>query len=146
MIKIMPSHAERRVVPYAPEQMFDLVADIERYPEFLPWCLSARIRERRGDTLVADMVVGFKMFSERFTTIDVLEWPRRIDVTFSSGPFKYLDNHWTFEPAGDGCLIDFDIDFELRSRLLQAMIGAVFGEAVRHMVGAFEKRARALYG
>ncbi len=143
----MPTHAEKRVVPFTPEQMFDLVADVERYPEFLPWCVAARIRERDGDTLVADLVIGFKVFRERFTTRDVFDRPRRIDVSYSEGPFKYLNNHWVFEPHGEGgCLIDFYIDFEFRSRLMQRMMGVLFNEAVRIMVSSFEKRARALYG
>ncbi len=143
----MPTHAEKRVVPFTPEQMFDLVADVERYPEFLPWCVAARVRKRDGDTLVADLVIGFKVFRERFTTRDVFDRPRRIDVSYSEGPFKYLNNHWVFAPRGDGaCLIDFYIDFEFRSRLMQRMMGVLFNEAVRIMVSAFEKRARAMYG
>lgn len=143
----MPTHAEIRVLPFTPEQMFDLVADIERYPEFLPWCVAARIRDRNGDTLIADMVIGFKMFRERFTTRDVLDRPRRIDVTYSDGPFKYLNNHWVFEPTDDGgCRVDFYIDFEFHSRILQRLIGVLFNEAVQIMVSSFEKRARALYG
>ena len=143
----MPTHAENRVVPFTPEQMFDLVADVERYPEFLPWCVAARVRKREGNTLMADLVIGFKMFREGFTTKDVFDRPRRIDVSYSEGPFKYLNNHWVFEPHGDGaCLIDFYVDFEFRSRLLQRMIGVLFNEAVKIMVSAFEKRAHALYG
>ena len=143
----MPTHAENRVVPFTPEQMFDLVADVERYPEFLPWCVAARVREREGNTLMADMVIGFKMFREGFTTKDVFDRPRRIDVSYFEGPFKYLNNHWVFEPHGEGaCLIDFYIDFEFRSRLMQRMMGVLFNEAVRIMVSAFEKRAHAIYG
>ncbi len=143
----MPTHAENRVVPFTPEQMFDLVADVERYPEFLPWCVAARVRKREGNTLMADMVIGFKIFREGFTTRDVFDRPRRIDVSYFEGPFKYLNNHWIFEPHGDGaCLIEFYIDFEFRSRLMQRMMGVLFNEAVRIMVSAFEKRAGALYG
>ena len=143
----MPTHAERRVLPYTPEQLFALVADIERYPEFLPWCAGARIRRRDGNTILADLVIGFKMVRERFTSKVVLTPTTRIDVAYSEGPFKYLTNHWVFEPEPTGgCSIDFFVDFELRSRLLQALIGLVFNEAVHHMVDAFEKRAKALYG
>ena len=143
----MPVHSETRLLPYAPEQLFDLVADIERYPDFLPWCLGARIRERRGDTVVADLLIGFKMVRERFTSTVVLDRARRIDVTYSEGPFRYLRNHWVFERGADGgCRIDFFVDFEFRSRMLQTLIGALFGEAVRRMVAAFETRARQLYG
>lgn len=143
----MPTHAERRFLPYTPQQLFDLVEDIEKYPEFLPWCIGARIRRRQGNEILADLVIGFKMFRERFTSRVVLSPVERIDVSYSEGPFKYLTNHWLFEaqPNG-GCIIDFYVDFEFRSRLLQAMIGIVFNEAVRLMVSAFEKRANELYG
>lgn len=143
----MPTHAEKRVLPFSPEQMFDLVADVERYPEFLPWCVAARVRDHDGNAFIADMVIGFKMFRERFTTKDVLDRPRRIDVTYFEGPFKHLNNHWVFESDGaGGCRIDFYIDFEFHSRLLQRVIGALFNEAVRILVSSFEKRAIALYG
>jgi len=142
----MPTHAEKRVLPHTPQQLFDLVADIEKYPQFLPWCVATRIRERRGDTSISDMVIGFKMFRERFTTKVVCRKPTRIDVSYSEGPFKHLTNHWVFEPHGDGqCLIDFYVDFEFRSKILQATIGAVFNEAVQRMISAFEKRAAKLY-
>ena len=143
----MPTHAEKRVLPFTPEQLFDVVADIEKYPEFLPWCIATRIRRREGKVVHADMAIGFKMFRERFTTRDVLDPPRRIDVSYHDGPFKYLNNHWIFEPHGDGhCELDFYIDFEFHSRIFQKMMGRVFNEAVRIMVSAFEKRARAIYG
>jgi len=143
----MPMHAEMRRLPHTPEQMFDLVADVARYPEFLPWCMATRIRRREGDTLVADMVVGFKMFREKFTSRVTLTHRDRIDVLYEDGPFKYLNNHWVFERTEDGgCEIDFYVDFEFRSRILQKAIGAVFNEAVQRMVTAFEKRAQDLYG
>lgn len=143
----MPTHAERRLLPYTPEQLFNLVADVERYPEFLPWCIGARIRERQGNTITADLLIGFKMVRERFTSRVVLQRPHRIDVSYAEGPFRYLNNHWEFTPQPDGkCLIDFYVDFEFRSRMLQKIIGVLFNEAVRRMVGAFEARARQLYG
>jgi coenzyme Q-binding protein COQ10 len=142
----MPTHAETRILPYTPEQLFALVADIERYPEFLPWCLGARIRERRADLIVADLVIGFRMFRERFTSRVTLVPPRRIDVAYAEGPFRYLNNHWAFAPVAGGCRVDFFVDFEFKSRVLQRVIEVLFGEAVRRMVGAFEKRAQALYG
>ena len=142
----MPTHAEQRVLPYTPEQLFALVADVQRYPEFLPWCVGARIREREPLRLVADLVIGFKLFRERFTSEVRLDPPQRIDVSYSEGPFRYLKNYWTFAPVTGGCRIDFFVDFEFKSRLLQKVIEVVFGEAVRRMVGAFEKRARDLYG
>ena len=142
----MPTHAETRILPYTPEQLFALVADIERYPEFLPWCMGARIRERRADLIVADLVIGFRMFRERFTSRVTLAPPRRIDVAYAEGPFRYLNNHWAFAPVAGGCRVDFFVDFEFKSRVLQRVIEVLFGEAVRRMVGAFEKRAQALYG
>lgn len=144
----MPTHAEQRILPYTPEQLFDMVAEVERYPEFLPWCMAARVRrhESQGDVVVADMVIGYKFFRERFTSRVELDRPRRINVFYSEGPFKYLNNHWIFEPGESGCLIDFYIDFEFRSRLMQRAVEFVFNEAVRRMVDAFEKRAKQLYG
>ena len=143
----MPTHAEHRRVPYTPAQLFDLVADVERYPQFLPWCLAARISERQGNAITADLLIGFRMVRERFTSRVVLDRPRRIDVSYSQGPFRYLNNHWEFIAEPDGsCLIDFYVDFEFRSRLLQKIIEVLFHEAVKRMVGAFEARARQLYG
>lgn len=142
----MPRHAETRLLPYTPEQLFALVVDIERYPEFLPWCVAARIREKEANLVVADLVIGFRMFRERFTSRVTLSPPDRIDVAYAEGPFRYLRNHWNFTPTDGGCLVDFFVDFEFNSRLLQKLIGAVFTEAVRRMVTAFERRARQLYG
>ncbi|MBK8906978.1 MAG: type II toxin-antitoxin system RatA family toxin [Rhodospirillales bacterium] len=144
----MPTHAERKPVPYTPEQIFDLVVDVERYPEFLPWCAAARVRQCNGSgEFVADLVIGYKMFRERFTSHVSAERPYRIDVSYSEGPFRYLNNHWVLEPRdGGGCIIDFYVDFEFRSRALQGIIRRLFNEAVRRMVNAFEKRAQALYG
>jgi coenzyme Q-binding protein COQ10 len=143
----VPTHAEKRVLPYTPKQLYDMVADIERYPEFLPWCLATRTRKREGNEILSDMVIGFKMFRERFTTrVTLHPEQNRIDVTYAEGPFKYLNNHWIFADHPKGCEIDFYVDFEFRSRLLQKAVGVLFGEAVRRMVDAFETRARALYG
>lgn len=143
----MPTHAEKRALPYTPEQLFDMVADVERYPEFLPWAVASRIRKREGNVIVADLMIGFKMVRERFTSRVTLDRPNRVDVTYTEGPFRYLNNHWIFEPTPDGgTVIDFYVDFEFKSKLLQGIMGALFNEAVRLMVSAFEKRARQLYG
>ena len=143
----MPTHAEQRILPYTQQQLFELVADVERYPDFLPWCVASRIRRRDGEVFFADLVIGFKMVRERFTSKVTLTRPDRIDVTYTEGPFRYLNNHWIFKPTADGGTeIDFFVDFEFRSKLLQTLIGALFNEAVRLMVGAFEKRSRQLYG
>ncbi|MGH7014067.1 MAG: type II toxin-antitoxin system RatA family toxin [Stellaceae bacterium] len=142
----MPTHAEQRLLPYTAERLFDLVADIERYPEFLPWCVGARVRERRGDYILGDLLIGWRMVRERFTSRVHLYRPDRIDVEYAEGPFKYLENHWKFIPQNGVTLIDFHVDFEFRSRVLTGIVETVFTEAVKRMVGAFEKRARKLYG
>jgi len=142
----MPAHAERRTLPYTPEQLFDLVAAVEKYPEFLPWCIATRIRSRTETLLVADMVIGFKVFRESYTSRVTLNRPHGIHVEYEHGPFKYLTNNWKFISVDGGTEIDFDVDFEFRSRILERAIGAVFTEAVHRMVGAFEKRAHELYG
>jgi coenzyme Q-binding protein COQ10 len=145
----MPKHAEKKVLPHSPEHMYALVADVEKYPEFLPWCIATRInkREDEGTTLIADMVIGFKMVREKFTSRVVLTEPRQIDVNYFDGPFKYLENKWIFEPHGDGdCLVDFYVDFEFRSRLLEKIMGPLFEKAVHRMITAFESRADELYG
>lgn len=143
----MATHAEKRVLPYRPEQLYDLVADVEKYPEFLPWCIGARIRDRQPDVLIADLVIGFKGFRDGFTSRVTLNRPdMRIDVAYLDGPFRYLNNHWVFRELADGgCEIDFFVDFEFRSRLLQRIIGVLFNEAVRRMVDAFESRAATIY-
>jgi coenzyme Q-binding protein COQ10 len=142
----MPTHAERQLVPYSPEQLFDLVADVARYPEFLPWCVGARIRSRSEAEIVADLTIGFGPFRESFTSRVALDRPRRVGVRYERGPFRYLNNTWEFMPHPDGTEVAFFVDFEFRSRLLQAAIGVVFNEAVRRMVNAFRKRARQVYG
>lgn len=142
----MPTHAEERFLPYPPEKLFDLVADVERYPEFLPWCVGARILRRADNVLYADLMIGFKMFRETFTSRVTLSRPERIDVEYQKGPFRHLTNHWIFRREGDGCVIDFYIDFEFHSRLLRRVIEPLFNEAVRRMVRAFETRAHAVYG
>jgi coenzyme Q-binding protein COQ10 len=144
----MPTHAEKRHLPYRPQQLFDLVADVERYPEFLPWCVGARIRSRTESEIVADLMIGFRLIRERFTSRVTLDRERnRIDVVYTEGPFRYLNNHWIFEPDGQGgTMLDFYVDFEFRSIVLQKVIGVFFNEAVRRMVGAFEARAKELYG
>ena len=144
----MPTHAEQRRLPYRQEQLFDLVADIERYPEFLPWCVACRVTRREGPVIWGDLMVGFKVFRETFTSKVTLGRPDRIHVEYIDGPFRYLNNHWRFLPEADGeaTVIDFHIDFEFRSRLLQRVATTVFNEAVRRMVGAFETRAHQIYG
>ena len=149
----MPTHAEIRRLPYSAAEMYALVADMATYPEFLPWCSGARIRSRKpqpdGSEIVeSQMVISFKVFSEHFGSRVVLRPDGyKIDVAYLDGPFRYLNNHWRFEPVGDAaCEVDFFVDFEFRSRTLQAIIGVVFHEAMRRIVRAFEQRAEQLYG
>jgi coenzyme Q-binding protein COQ10 len=143
----MPRHSETRHLPYTPEQLFDLVADVERYSEFLPWVVAVRIRSASEDEIVADLVVGFSAFKERFTSRVTLDKPRRIHVDYIEGPLKYLRNEWRFDPAPDGGTnLFFSVDFAFRSRIFQALAGEMFDRALRRMTDAFERRAAALYG
>lgn len=143
----MPTHAEVRTLPHTPEQMFDLVADIESYPQFLPWCLEAKIWKRDGNVVYADLVIGYKMFRERFTSKVTLTKPGHIHVEYLKGPLKYLSNHWRFLPSNpNACVIDFFVDFEFKNPVFQKVMGVFFNEAVKRMVTAFEQRGRALYG
>jgi coenzyme Q-binding protein COQ10 len=142
----MPTHAERQVVPYTPEQLFDLVADVGSYPRFLPWCVASRIRSQTETLLIADLTIGFGPFRESFTSRVTLDRPHCVVVTYEKGPFRYLNNQWRFSPRGNGTEVAFFVDFEFRSRILQAAIGVVFNEAVKRMVKAFLKRARDVYG
>lgn len=143
----MPRHSESRHLPYAPEQLFDLVADVGRYDEFLPWVVAVRVRSSSPVETVADLVVGFSAFKERFTSRVMKERPRRICVDYIEGPLKYLHNEWVFEPARDGGTdLKFSVDFAFRSRVFEALAGQMFDRALRRMTGAFEQRAAALYG
>ena len=144
----MATHSEQRSLPHSSEQLFGLVADVEKYPEFLPWCVGARIRSQESDLLVADLMIGFNGLNEKFTTqVKLDRVAMKINVIYQDGPFKYLNNRWLFMSKNAGaCDLDFFIDFEFKSRFLQALMGPLFGEAVRRMVGAFESRALHLYG
>ena len=148
----MPTHAEKRVMPYSAAQMYALIADVEAYPEFLPWCAGCRVRGRRpegADEVVdADLIISFKVFRERFgSRVTLRPDTHRIDVAYLDGPFRYLNNHWHFRPVSEtACEVDFFVDFEFKSRTLQAIIGVVFNEAMRRIVRAFEQRAKDLYG
>lgn len=147
----MPQFETHRPVPHTPDQMFDLVADVERYPEFLPLCEALVIRnrkERDGKVLlVADMTVGYKAIRETFTTQVLLNKAERaIDVKYIDGPFKYLDNRWRFQPTENGSSIDFFIDYEFKSRILGALMGSMFDRAFRMFTDAFEARANKIYG
>ena len=149
----MPTHSEKRIVPYSADEMYALIADVARYPEFLPWCAAARIRSTRPlpdgarEVMEADLVISFKVYRERFgSRVTLKPAARTIDVEYLEGPFRYLRNHWHFVPREEGCEVDFFVDFEFRSTILQKLIGLVFTEAMHRIVRAFEKRAEALYG
>ena len=143
----MPRHSETRYLPYTPDQLFTLVADVGRYPEFLPWCKAARVLETKPDGIVADLVIGYKMFFERFRSDVKLDRPRTISITYVSGPLSHLANEWRFEPQGKkGCNLSFDVDFDFKSPLLRAAIELFFEKALTKMVSAFEERAADLYG
>ena len=144
----MPTHAEQKVLPYTPAQMFDLVADVEKYPQFLPWCLACRIKKRESDTVfLADLVIGYKFVREKFTSRVNLTPGRAIRVEYLDGPMRQLSNEWDFIENPDGsCTIDFYVDFEFHNPLFQKLMGLFFNEAVRRMVSAFELRAERLYG
>jgi len=137
-------------MPYTPEQMFDLVADVARYPEFLPWNAAARVRsdEDMGDhrLLLADLVISFKVFRETFgSEVKLFEAGKRIETRYLEGPFKYMESAWVFHPAEGGCEIEFFVDFEIKNPILGAAIGTMFTEAMKRIMGAFEARAKALY-
>ncbi len=148
----MPTHSENRPLPFTAQQMYDLVADVARYPEFLPWCAAARVRRVTPDgpsqVMEADLVISFKVFRERFGSRVVL-WPEtlKIDTEYLDGPFKYMKSTWSFTARNDGgCDVHFFVDFEFRNAILQGIIGLVFNEAMHRIVRAFEARAVALYG
>jgi coenzyme Q-binding protein COQ10 len=141
-------HKETRRVPYPAALMYRVVAEVEHYPQFLPWVLGLRVKSRSGNIVIAEMMVGYKGFREKYTSKVVLD-PRHltVDVTQSEGPFRRLENHWRFTPAGpDACDVDFAIDFEFRNRILALAAGAAFEKALLKMTGAFEGRAAALSG
>jgi coenzyme Q-binding protein COQ10 len=142
----MPRHAETRALSYSPEQMFDLVADVSSYAQFLPWVSAVRVKSDSDTEMVADLMVGFKSLRERFTSRVKKERPHSIEVDYVDGPLKYLHNGWTFRSDGQGgTLIDFSVDFEFKSRIFEMIAGQMFDRALRKMIGAFEQRAKALY-
>jgi len=147
----MPKHSEIRDIPFSAAQMYALVADVEKYPEFLPWCAAARIGSRKtqgeGEVMEADLVISFKVFRERFgSTVRLRPEISQIDTEYLDGPFRYLKSSWVFTDTAAGCSVDFHVDFEFRNVVLRKLIGVVFDTAMRRIVRAFEERAAALYG
>lgn len=146
----MPTHSETRKLPYTADQMYDLVADVAQYPEFLPWCAAARIRSRTNEgpheVMDADLVISFKVFRERFGSRVILKPDEKtVDTQYIDGPFKFMKSTWCFRDVTDGCEVDFFVDFEFKNAILQGVIGVVFNEAMQRIVRAFEQRASDLY-
>ncbi|WP_299298729.1 type II toxin-antitoxin system RatA family toxin [uncultured Tateyamaria sp.] len=147
----MPTHSETRFLPYTAQQMYDLVGDVAAYPQFLPWCAAARVRQVTPHTdhsvMEADLVISFKVFRERFGSRVVL-WPdaHKIDTEYLDGPFRYMKSNWAFTDTEGGCDVSFFVDFEFKNAILQGIIGVVFNEAMQRIVRAFERRAADLYG
>ena len=143
----MPGIRETRSLPYSAEQMFDLVADVARYPEFLPWVVATRVRSDDGTELLADMLVGFKALREKFTSRVLKARPERLEVIYIDGPMRDLDNVWHFRPLPDGgCEIDFSVEFSFKNKMFEMLAGQYFDRAFRKLVTAFETRADELYG
>jgi coenzyme Q-binding protein COQ10 len=147
----MPHHAETKLLPYSAGQMYDLVGDVARYPEFIPWIIAARVRSVTPvadvEVMLADLVIGFKMFREKFGS-RVTFYPdrRRIETEYIEGPFKHMISNWEFSEAEVGCEVRFDVDFEFKNRILQGAAGLFFHDAMQRIVRAFETRAVVLYG
>jgi coenzyme Q-binding protein COQ10 len=148
----MPHFVTTRIVPHSAQQMFDLVADVARYPEFVPMCTALKVRRSTtgvngSEVLLADMSIGYKMIRENFTSRVALDRKAmKILVEYVDGPFSHLENRWSFVPTPQGCEVEFDIDYAFRSRTFQMLVGTVFDTVVRKMIEAFEARADALYG
>jgi len=147
----MPTHSETKFLPYSPEQMYALVADVAQYPKFLPWCAAARItRTTKGeecDVMEADLVISFKVFREKFASrVTLWEKEMRIETEYIDGPFRYMKSDWAFAKADGGVEVEFHVDFEFRNAILQSVIGLVFNDAMQRVVRAFERRAAELYG
>lgn len=143
----MPAIRETRHLPYTAEQMFELVADVGRYPEFLPWVVATRVRNRTDSGLEADMLVGFKAIREKFTSRVELDRPKAVRVHYVDGPLRDLDNRWTFADTADGgCELTFSVDFTFKNMMFEALAGQYIDRAFRKMVAAFEERAMQLYG
>lgn len=144
----MLTHIEKRNLPYTPEQMFGLVAAVDKYAEFAPWCIASRINSRESENVFyADLIVGYKMFRERFSSKVILQHPDKIEIEYLKGPLKHLKNHWHFIREEDGsCTIDFSVEFEFKNSILHGIAKVFFNEVIRRMVGAFETRAKELYG
>lgn len=142
----MPRHTDTQYSPHSPEQLFALVADVEKYPQFLPWCRAARIMERGEREFLGELIISFAHMSESYVSRVTLTPHSAIDVTMVSGPFEHLTNEWRFTPEGAGTRIEFMLDFQFRSKILEKLVGGLFSKATAKMVDAFRARADTLYG
>ena len=139
-------HKERRFINHSPLNLFKLVSDVKKYPEFLPWCLGARVKNNYKNNFDADLIIGFKIYKEVYSSQVILDHVnKKIIVNYKDGPFEYLDNYWIFKDNKKGCEVEFMVDFKFKSVFLQTLMETLFSEAVRRMVGAFEKRANELF-
>ena len=142
----MKKHHEKRFVDHSPKQMFDLVSNVKKYPDFLPWCLGSRILNNDGNILIADLIIGFQIYREKFRSKVVLNKNKNIiEVFYEDGPFKHLSNKWEFKKFNKGCEINFYLEFEFKNIFFQTIMEKLFSEAVKRMVEAFEKRAEDVY-
>ena len=139
-------HEERRLINHTPSNLFKLVSDVKKYPEFLPWCLGARVKNKCENNFEADLIIGFKIYKEIYSSeISLDNNNKKIIVNYKDGPFEYLENYWIFKDDKNGCEVEFMVNFKFKSIFLQTLMETLFSEAVRRMVGAFEKRANELY-
>ena len=139
-------HEERRIIKHTPTNLYNLVADVKKYPEFLPWCLGARVKNTSLKSFEADLIIGFKIYKEIYSSRIYLDnINNKIRVEYKDGPFEYLENSWVFNKNNNGCKVEFMVDFKFKSIFLQTIMETLFSEAVRRMVKAFENRANQLY-
>ena len=139
-------HTEKRVLNHTPQNLFNLVSDVEKYPEFLPWCLGARVKKVIKNKFDADLIIGFKVYKEIYSSQILLDPNNhKITVNYKDGPFESLHNYWIFKENSDGCEVEFMVEFKFKSNFLQTIMESLFTEAVKRMVKAFEKRADRLY-
>ena len=139
-------HEERRIIRHTPSNLYNLVADVKKYPEFLPWCLGARVKNTSLKSFEDDLIIGFKIYKEIYSSkITLDKKKKKIIVDYKDGPFEYLQNYWLFRENPDGCEIEFMVDFKFKSIFLQTLMETLFNEAVKRMVQAFENRANELY-
>ena len=139
-------YKESRVINHTPNNLFKLVSDVSNYPEFLPWCLGARIKNQDDNSFEADLIIGFKIYKEIYSSKIFLDFKnKKIDVKYKDGPFEHLENYWIFKKDKNGCKVEFMVDFKFKSNFLQTIMETLFSEAVRRMVKAFETRANELY-